>query len=135
MSTEIAGVLNAVHTYLDALYEGDTQLFQTVLHPKVLLSSGTESSLVTMTRDQYMEIVSSRPSPASRGDQRRDVIESVTRSSPTSGHARVRNAYAPKQFVDDLILILTDGQWWVISKTWHYTIENDAAIGAVETAR
>lgn len=128
MSSEIEGILSSVNNYLDALYNGDTELFKTVLHPQVLLSSGTESKLVTMNREQYMDVVSNRPSPASRGDQRRDIIESVTRSSPTSGHARVRNAYAPKRFVDDLILVLSDGQWWIISKTWHYTLNEEGPV-------
>ncbi|XAS74667.1 nuclear transport factor 2 family protein [Micrococcaceae bacterium Sec5.1] len=128
MSSEIEGILSSVNTYLDALYNGDTDLFKTVLHPQVQLSSGTESTLVTMNREQYMDVVSNRPSPASRGDQRRDIIDSITRSSPTSGHARVRNTYAPKRFVDDLILVLNDGHWWIISKTWHYTLNEERSV-------
>lgn len=121
--TDVVEVLKRVQRYLDALYTGDTDLFESVLHPRVTLCSGTEDELVTMNRDEYLQLVRSRPSPHSRGDQRRDRIAAVEMSSPTSAHVRVENRYAPKRFVDDLILIRTGGSWWITSKTWHYVLE------------
>lgn len=119
----VVDVLGRVQCYLDALYTGDTDLFESVLHPRVSLCSATEQELVTMDRDEYMELVRSRPSPQSRGDFRCDRIAAVEMSSPTSAHVRVEDRYAPKRFVDDLILNRIAGSWWITSKTWHYVLE------------
>ncbi|MGB3482599.1 MAG: nuclear transport factor 2 family protein [Mycobacterium sp.] len=119
----VAALLDRVQTYLDALYDGDVALFETVMHPTVRLHSATQPELVSLSLQDYLEIVAGRVSPHSRGDRRRDRVLAVTMSSPTSAHVRVENAYPPKLFADDLVFTRTDGQWWITSKTWHYTIE------------
>jgi hypothetical protein len=111
-----------VGRYLDALYEGDVAGFREVLHPDARLFSATEGMLVALSREQYLEIVARRPSPASRGDPRRDEILNVTLGSPTTAHARVKNAYLPKRFTDELTLVRLDGAWRVIAKVWHFDI-------------
>jgi Putative lumazine-binding len=63
-------LLERVQTYLDALYDGDVELFKTVLHPTVRLHSGTAEKLVVMDRNDYLDVVAGRPSPRARGDQR-----------------------------------------------------------------
>lgn len=42
--------------------------------------------------------------------------------SPTTAHARVRCAYLPKVFTDDLTLVRTDAGWRIIAKVWHYDV-------------
>jgi hypothetical protein len=119
----VVELLERVQTYLDALYDGDVALFESVMHPTVRLHSATEPTLVSLSLQDYLEIVAGRVSPRRRGDLRRDRLLGVTMSSPTSAHVRVENAYQPKLFADDLVFTRTAGQWWITSKTWHYTIE------------
>jgi hypothetical protein len=120
---DVVELLGRVQTYLNALYDGDIGLFATVMHPTVRLHSATEPVLLTLTLEEYLKIVGGRISPRSRGDRRCDRVLGVTMSSPTSAHVRLENTYRPKTFIDDLIFTRTDDQWWITSKTWHYTVQ------------
>jgi hypothetical protein len=120
MNSELKAV---VQSYLDALYHGDVALFQEVFHPQARLFSATGGALVALDLDQYMEIVKGRPSPALRRDARQDEIVSLVEASPTTAHARLKNAYLPKRFTDDLTLIHIDGAWRIIAKVWHFDLE------------
>ena len=72
--------------------------------------------------DAYLEMVANRPSPQEKGDTRQDEILSVTIASPTTAHARVKDVYLPKRFVDDLTFVLVDGKWQIVSKVWHFEV-------------
>lgn len=112
----------AVQTYLDGLYQGDTVLFRKVFHPEARLFSATGGQLTALSLEQYLAIVNGRPSPASRGDARSDEIVSLVQASPTTAHARLKNAYLPKHFTDDLTFIHIDGAWRIIAKVWHFDL-------------
>lgn len=112
----------AVQTYLDGLFHGDTDLFGKVFHPEARLFSATGGQLTALSLAQYLDIVKGRPSPAARGDKRRDEIVSLAQASPTTAHARLRNAYHPKHFTDDLTFIHIDGAWRIIAKVWHFDL-------------
>lgn len=111
-----------MRTYLDALYHGDMALFRNVFHPEARLFSVTGGQLTALSLEQYMDIVKGRPSPASRQDERRDEIVSLVEASPTTAHARLKNAYFPKRFTDELTFIKIDGAWRIIAKVWHFEI-------------
>lgn len=113
---------NLIQSYLDALYLGDVALFRKVFHPQARLFSATGGALTALDLEQYMEIVKGRPSPASRQDQRQDEILSLIQASSTTAQARLKNAYLPKRFTDDLTLVHIDGAWRIIAKVWHFDV-------------
>ncbi len=106
--------------YFDALYHGDVAAFRRVLHPQARLFSAADGSLVNLDVETYMGMVASRPSSASRHDPRADEIVSVTVASPTTAHARVKDMYLPKRFVNELTFVKIDGRWQIIAKVWHF---------------
>lgn len=116
------GMRSAVQAYLDALYFGDVDRFRSVFHPRAQFYSATGGTLVNLTVDAYMDLVAGRPSPEKKGDVRQDEIVSITIASPTTAHARVKDIYLPKRFVDDLTFVLIDGRWQIVSKVWHFEI-------------
>ncbi len=120
--TATENVTAAVQSYLDALYLGDVEKFRAVFHPRAQLYSAAEGSLVNLSVDAYLDLVASRPSPQEKGDTRQDEILSVSIASPTTGHARVKDVYLPKRFVDDLTFVLIDGKWQIVSKVWHFEV-------------
>jgi hypothetical protein len=120
-------LLEAVQSYFDALYEGDTKLFEKVMHPRVRLFSATDQPMLELDLPAYMEIVRNRPSPASRHDPRHDRVLSIDVASPTTAHIRVQDAVLPKMFTDELTFVRVDGQWKIISKVWHYVLAEAAA--------
>jgi hypothetical protein len=115
-------LIQAVHWYFDALYEGDTDLFAKVMHPRVRLFSATDNPMVELDLPTYMEIVRNRPSPASRNDPRHDRVLSIEVATPTTAHVRVQDAVLPKMFTDDLTFLRVEGRWRIVSKVWHYVL-------------
>ena len=130
-TTGAAQLLAAVQGYLDALYNGDAELFAEVMHPKVRLYCPTPDPPLEMDLNGYLDLVRGRPSPAQRKDPRLDGVLSIGIASPTTAHVRVQDAYLPRFFTDDLTFIrLAGGPWQIISKVWHFETLGESEIAA-----
>ncbi|OQM76730.1 nuclear transport factor 2 family protein [Manganibacter manganicus] len=121
-NTVAENVRAAVQFYLDALYFGDVEGFRAVFHPRAQLYSATDGKLVNLNVNAYLDLVANRPSPQEKGDERQDEILALSVASPTTAHARVRDVYLPKRFIDDLTFVLVDGKWQIVSKVWHFDL-------------
>ena len=117
--TEISDV---IQTYFDGLYHSDTTLLARAFHPKAQYVSVTEGDLLYRTMAEYFPVVDARPSPASRGEARRDEIVSIAFAGPRTATVRLHCAIAEKFFTDCLTLIHVDGRWQIISKVFHYDL-------------
>lgn len=123
---EVAEVLA---TYFDGLYHSDSGRLKAVFHPKAVYVTASEAArggeLVHLTMAQYFTIVDARPSPAGRGEVRRDRIDSIDFAGPETAFARVTCAIAPKVFTDFLTLVRVEGRWQIIAKVFHFEIEEE----------
>lgn len=120
VAVEVQQVTEVITTYFDALYHGDTDAFEQIMHPTIQLYCATDGELLNIDLPAYLKVVRERPSPASRQDQRDDRILSIALGSATTAHVRVQDAYLPKRFTDELTLVKLDHRWWIVSKVWHY---------------
>ena len=120
-------VARALDDYFDGLHFSDTVRLRRVFHPAALYACATDGSLLLRTMDEYFPIVDARPSPASRGEARRDRIVSIEFAGPVTAFARVECAIAPKVFVDFLTLVRLDGRWRILSKVFHYELPDEDA--------
>lgn len=118
---DIAAVLQ---DYFDGLYHSDTTRLRRVFHPRAVYACATGGTSLILRMDEYFPIVDARPSPASRGDARTDHILSIEFAGPVTALARLECAIEPKHFIDLLTLIRLDERWQVISKVFHYDINN-----------
>src|SRR5438034_9808048 len=89
-------LIEAIHWYFDALYNGDTELFKKVMHPHVRLFSATDTPTVELDLPTYMDIVRNRPSPSSSNDPRLDRALSTELATPPTAHAREHDAGLPQ---------------------------------------
>lgn len=121
---EIAAVLAL---YFDGLYHSDAGKLAQVFHPQAIYACGTQGGLNLLTMDAYLPMVAGRPSPASRGEPRRDRILSVEFAGPVTAFARVECAIGEKRFTDLLSFIRLDGGWRLISKVFHFDLEGTTA--------
>lgn len=64
----------------------------------------------------YREVIAQRRSPASRNEQRRDVVDSIEFAGDNTAFARVRCSIGERDFVDMLSLVRTEGRWHIIAK-------------------
>lgn len=121
---EIVAVLG---DYLDGLHHSDADKLGRIFHPQAIYACGTEGSLTHLTMDQYLPMVAKRPSPASRGEPRRDRILSIEFAGPVTALARVECAIGPKRFTDLLSFIRLDGRWRLIAKVFHFDLDEAVA--------
>jgi hypothetical protein len=119
MPSDLTDLEQAVQTYFDGLYEGDTDKLGRVFHEVAHLFSVTDGKLDDMSRQQWFDMVRGRQSAQSRDLPRRDWVVQIDRSSPTTAFAKVHCQIPPRYFTDYLTLVkLADG-WRIVSKTFH----------------
>lgn len=120
---DFAGVAALMADYFDGLHHSDAARLGRVFHPQAVYACATEGRLTHLTMDAYLPIVAGRPSPASRGEGRRDEIMSITFAGPVTALVQARCAIGPKRFTDFLSLVNLDGRWQIIAKTFHFDLE------------
>ena len=119
MPSDLTDLEQAVQTYFDGLYEGDTQKLGRVFHEVAHLFSVTDGKLDDMSREQWFDMVRGRQSAQSRDLPRRDWVVQIDRSSPTTAFAKVHCQIPPRYFTDYLTLVKLAGGWRIVSKTFH----------------
>jgi len=122
-----AEIVAALGDYFDGLHHSDAGKLGQLFHPQAIYACGTQGSLTHLTMDQYLPMVAKRPSPASRGEPRRDRILSIEFAGPVTVLARVECAIGEKRFTDLLSFIKLDGRWRLIAKVFHFELEAEAA--------
>lgn len=105
--------------YFDALHYCDVGKLQRVFHPRAIYATADETPLLYRTMEEYVPVIATRQSPASRGDARRDHVDSVDLAGDNTAMARVRCTIGGRDFVDFLTLVRTDGRWQIIAKIFH----------------
>ena len=112
----------AITEYFDGLYESDTVRLRRVFHPLATYTCATEKPILHMGMTEYFALVDKRPSPKSRGEQRRDRILSLERAGPDAAFARVECAIGTRFCTDLLTFVRVDGQWLIMAKVFHYDL-------------
>ncbi len=119
MPSDLMELEQALQTYFDGLYEGDTEKLGRVFHKVAHLFSVTDGRLGDMSREAWFDVVRARKSAQSQDLPRRDWVVQVDRSSPTTAFAKVHCQIPPRYFTDYLTFVkLADG-WRIVSKTFH----------------
>jgi len=118
-------IIQCLTDYFDGLHHGDVEKLTSVFHPKAIYATADETPLLHRTIEEYLPIVAARPSPASRGETRRDHIDEIQMAGDNTALARVRCSIGSRDFVDFLSLVRTDGRWRIIAKAFQI-IEREA---------
>jgi hypothetical protein len=116
------GIVETLQLYLDGLHYSDSARLRRAFHPEASYVCALETPLLHLSMDEYFPIVDRRPSPASRGEIRRDRIVSIEQAGPVTAFARLECAIGPKHFTDFLTLIRVDDRWQIIAKVFHYDL-------------
>ncbi len=118
-TTPFAAVARVIELYFDGLYHSDTERLARVFHPKAVYASASDGTLLYRTMADYFPVVERRPSPASRGEARRDRIRSIEFAGPVTARAAVNCAIGDTYFTDFLSLVFVDDRWQIIAKVFH----------------
>lgn len=111
-------VTNLLGSYFDALYESDEQKMAGIFHTNGVYATADESPLLYRDKETYLSVLSKRESPRSRGEARRDVIDSVEFAGKNTARAKVRCSIGTNDFVDYLTLVKDQGRWQIIAKVF-----------------
>ena len=105
--------------YFDGLYFGDMEKFGGAFHPACRLFSVSGDEVITFDYEPYMARCAGRAAPATQNAPRIDEIVSLTVSSADTAHARVRDSFPPRTFINELSFVKTSGRWQIVCKVWH----------------
>ncbi len=119
---DFSAVQAVLQDYFEGLYCSDADRLALAFHPCAHYVSVTDGTLTYRALGEYLRVVRTRPSPASRGERRRDRIVSIEFAGARTAIARVECSIAEKFFSDLLTLIFIDQRWQIISKVFHYDI-------------
>jgi hypothetical protein len=118
-SGDRAEIEAVVWTYLDGLYEGNTEKIGNAFHAvSHLYGTDEKGGVLDWPREKWFEMINSRPSPQSKGLTRHDRIVEIDQSGPATAFVKVECAIPPRFFVDYLSLIKTNEGWRVVSKSF-----------------
>jgi hypothetical protein len=118
MSDDVAELEQLAKTYLDGLYEGDTQKLGSVFLPTSALTQIVDGKVAIAECGPWLERVGSRPSPESSGLERHDHILAIDVVGPTLAHLKIKCAMPPRFFTDLLSCLKVDGRWRVAQKVF-----------------
>lgn len=104
--------------YFDMLYYCDLDKFDAVFHPQAIYATADEAPLLHRNMPAYREVIAQRRSPASRNEQRRDVVDAIELAGDNTAFARVRCSIGERDFVDMLSLVRAEGRWYIIAKVF-----------------
>jgi Putative lumazine-binding len=125
---EYLAIVDLLKRYYDALYRCDTALLATVFHASARYFTASSGELLHLDMNSYFPIVEQRISPESAGEPYVFSIESIELAGAVTAIARMRSSMLGKNFIDLLTLIQLKGEWKIIAKVFHYTIQSDKAI-------
>ena len=117
-ASAIAEIEAVIQTYFDGLYEGDVEKLGAAFHPVSHLYSEKDGGVADLPREQWFEMVRSRPSAASKGLPRDDRILMLDISGPETALVKVACQLPPRYFTDYLVLTRTAEGWRIVSKVF-----------------
>ena len=120
MSSALAALEKVISDYFDALYHCDTDLLQQVFHEKAIYATADETPSTALAAS-----TNARQSPASRGEERRDVIDEIQFAGENTAFARVRCSIGTNDFTDFLTFVRDEGRWQIMAKIFEIRPRNE----------
>lgn len=122
--SDFADVAAVLGDYFAGLHHSDTALLKRAFHPEAHYFCATTGTLQHLDMARYFPIVDNRPSPASQGHPPVDRILAIEFAGPVTAFVKAECAIPPRFFTDFLTLVKLEGRWQIISKVFHYELEN-----------
>ncbi|MBA3884997.1 MAG: nuclear transport factor 2 family protein [Acidobacteria bacterium] len=127
INNQYNAVAQAVRTYYDGLYHGDTSALRSVFHPDARYVTASSGELLQLDMNAYFPKVEARQSPESLGEPYGYTLESIEIARSTAASVRLRSSMLGKHFIDFLSMINVDGKWRIISKVFDYQEQDPPA--------
>jgi Putative lumazine-binding len=118
-AVDIKAIEAVAQTYLDGLYEGDTDKIAKAFHAvSHLYSVDAEGRVADLPRADWFAAMAQRPSAKSRGLTRTDRIVSIDIAGPEMAFVKLECSIHPRYFTDYLTFLKLQEGWRVVSKSF-----------------
>ncbi len=122
MNEAYSEVLEALDVYLDALYHADEKRIADLFHPAALYAMSTDAGgIMTRSTAEYVDVLATRESPASKGETKNGTVHSIEFGGPNTAIARISGVLGSTAYVDLVTLMKVDGHWRLLTKIFHTT--------------
>ena len=128
--THIDDLMQAVSTYLDAIYYCDVDKLDAVFHEASSLFDADNGEIFVDPIASFRADVGSRPSPAGINQLREDKILAIDWLSDLSAVVKLRLRAHDNVFVDHLAFVRGGDGWKIVAKIWHLEAKADVRIAA-----
>lgn len=116
---EEAAIRAVLSDYFDGLYHGRIDQFASAFHPEARLFTVTDGKVSIIDYGPYIDRCRGRAAPAASGAAQLAEVLALTVTSADTAHARVRDAFPPRTYVNDLSLAKAGGKWGIVAKVYH----------------
>ena len=120
-------LLKTIQTYFDAIYHCDVDLLDSIFHESSSLFDVDEGPIFVDPIASFRQDVATRPSPASKNQDREEEIILIDWLSSKCAVVKLRLRAHNNVFVDHLSIIKGDDGWKIVAKVWHleHVVESD----------
>ncbi|MFD2206125.1 nuclear transport factor 2 family protein [Kiloniella antarctica] len=113
-------IMEVLEAYFEGLYQADSKILTTVFHPDARYVNATDGDYMNYAMTEYFAKVSLRTPPASTGQIREDVINSIQFGGDHMAFVKATMTMMGRDYLDFLTLIYDDNRWQIISKVFSY---------------
>ncbi|MEM9302010.1 MAG: nuclear transport factor 2 family protein [Pseudomonadota bacterium] len=114
----VEAVQHVLAEYFDAIYEADPARIAAIFHSEAVYATADETPLLHRNLPTYLAVMEARESPQSRGEARKDIIDSIEFAGENTARAQVRCSIGKTDHVDFLTLVRDEGRWQIIAKVF-----------------
>lgn len=112
-------LLAAVGRYFEMMFDSDLSRFDHVFAPTAQLHGLRDENLRVLTAAEYRSLLTTNPSPKSKGAPRQQEVLLVDFASPSQALVKVRVRIDSILYVDYLCFHLIGDDWLVTAKSFH----------------
>ena len=114
---DLAAVRETLDLYIRGS-EGDVELLRSIFHPDALMNGYFQGNLGIGSPEPFFQIVAGME-PGNKDSGYHAQIESIDVVGEVATAKLVETGFMATNFVDFFHLIRVDGEWKIISKTYH----------------
>jgi hypothetical protein len=110
----------AMGAYFEGLYQADRAILAPLFHEDARYVNATLGDYMNYSKEEYLQIVSTRTAPAQQEDVRNDRILSIEVTHGRMAFVRAQMQMMQRQYEDFLTFQKTDDRWQIQAKVFTY---------------
>ena len=123
--TELESIRKVIDLYIEGVRTGNVESLRQAFHPQSSMFGWKGKDLFVTPIQGLYYYIASTPSPAKSGEQTQFIITSIQVADNAATVAMAMDSYHEHDFMDYFQLLKVDGRWWIVSKLFHATPQEE----------